>query len=60
MTGTMSDRMGLSHAPAKMQKLSERSNSGAAAKPKRSEGVKVDIMQGILTETLSDCQPSRA
>lgn len=52
--------MGLSHAAAKMQKLSERSNSGAAAKPKRSEGVKVDIMQGNLTEMLSDCQPSRA
>ena len=52
--------MSLSHATAKVQKLFERSNSGAAAKPKRSEGVKVYIMKGILAETLSNCQPTRA
>lgn len=51
--------MSLSHATAKVQKFFERSNSGAVAKPKRSEGVKVDIMQGIFTEMLSDCQPTR-
>lgn len=60
MTGPMPDRMSLSHAAAKVQKSFERSNSGAAVKPKRSEGAKVDIMQGILTEMLSDCQPTRA
>lgn len=52
--------MSLSQAAAKVQNFFERSNSGAVAKPKRSEGVKVDIMQGILAETLSNCQPTRA